>query len=114
MNDIRKTLRSQPLRIGISTRSLFNLEEEHAVFVNEGVQAYAALQLDREDALIEKGPGFEVVERLLRLNEPDQKPYVEVYLLSRNSPDLSLRAFNSIDKYGLSIKAGSFTRTFST
>jgi 5'-nucleotidase len=74
MNDIRETLRSQPLRIGISTRSLFNLEEEHAVFVNEGVQAYAALQLDREDALIEKGPGFEVVERLLRLNEPDQKP----------------------------------------
>jgi 5'-nucleotidase len=109
MSDIRETLRSQPLRIGISTRSLFNLEEEHTVFLNEGVQAYATLQLDREDALIEKGPGFEVVERLLRLNEPDQRPYVEVYLLSRNSPDLSLRAFNSIEKYELGIKAGSFT-----
>jgi 5'-nucleotidase len=45
----------------------------------------------------------------LRLNEPEQKPYVEVYLLSRNSPDLSLRAFTSIEKYGLGIKAGSFT-----
>jgi 5'-nucleotidase len=109
MSDIRETLRSQPLRIGISTRSLFNLEEEHAVFVNEGVEAYAALQLRREDTLIEKGPGFEVVERLLRLNEPDQKPYVEVFLLSRNSPDLSLRAYNSIDRYRLGIKAGSFT-----
>ena len=71
--------------------------------------AYSALQLEREDTLIAKGPGFEVVERLLRLNEPDQKPYVEVFLLSRNSPDLSLRAFNSIDRYGLGIKAGSFT-----
>ena len=39
MSDIRETLRSQPIRIGISTRSLFNLEEEHAVFVNEGVMS---------------------------------------------------------------------------
>ncbi|MHC2275364.1 5'-nucleotidase [Bradyrhizobium diazoefficiens] len=109
MTDIRETLRSQPLRIGISTRALFNLEGEHAVFQSQGVDAYSALQLEREDTLIGKGPGYEVVERLLRLNEPDQKPYVEVFLLSRNSPDLSLRAFNSIEHYGLGIKAGSFT-----
>jgi 5'-nucleotidase len=81
MTDIREILRSQPLRIGISTRALFNLEEEHAVFENEGVAAYAALQLEREDTLVAKGPGFEVVERLMRLNEPDLKPYVEVFLL---------------------------------
>ncbi|MCA1529444.1 5'-nucleotidase [Bradyrhizobium yuanmingense] len=108
MTDIRETLRAQPLRIGISTRALFNLEEKHAVFQSQGVEAYSALQLEREDTLIGKGPGFEVVERLLRLNEPE-KPYVEVFLLSRNSPDLSLRAFNSIDHYKLGIKAGSFT-----
>jgi 5'-nucleotidase len=30
-------------------------------------------------------------------------------LLSRNSPDLSLRAFHSIEQYGLGIKTGSFT-----
>ena len=34
---------------------------------------------------------------------------MEVILLSRNSPDLSLRAFNSIREYGLGIKTGSFT-----
>jgi 5'-nucleotidase len=109
MNEIRGFLRSQPLRIGVSTRALFNLEEEHSIFVKEGVQAYAALQLERENTLIGRGTGFEVVERLLRLNEANEKPYVEVYLLSRNSPDLSLRAFNSIAEYGLGIRAGSFT-----
>lgn len=109
MNEICEPLRSQPLRIGISTRALFDLEEEHLVFVSQGVQAYSLLQLQRENTLIAKGPGFEVVERLLRLNEPNRKPYVEVFLLSRNSPDLSLRAFNSIAEYGLGIKAGSFT-----
>ena len=79
------------------------------MFVNQGVRAYAELQLARENTLIGKGTGFEVVERLLRLNEPDEKPYVEVVLLSQNSPDLSLRAFNSIEHYGLTIKTGSFT-----
>ncbi|WOH80596.1 5'-nucleotidase [Bradyrhizobium sp. BEA-2-5] len=58
---------------------------------------YVARQFDREDA------------ELARLNEPDQKPYVEVHLLSRNSTDLSLQAFHSIDKYGLGIKADTDT-----
>lgn len=109
MSEKADILRTQPLRIGISTRALFDLEAEHAVFVTEGVQAYAALQLQRENTLIGKGAGFEVVERLLGLNEPDKPPYVEVVLLSQNSPDLSLRAFNSIEQYKLGIKTGSFT-----
>lgn len=109
MNEHVTELRARPLRIGISTRALFDLEEEHAIFLNEGVQAYSALQRERENVLINKGAGFEVVERLLGLNEHGQKPYVEVAVLSRNSPDLSLRAFNSIEKYGLEIKTGSFT-----
>jgi 5'-nucleotidase len=36
MTDMRDTLRTQPLRIGISTRALFNLEEEHAVSRTKG------------------------------------------------------------------------------
>lgn len=102
-------LRANPLRIGISTRALFDLEEEHHVFTSNGVKAYALMQLEREDTPLRKGTGFEVVERLLALNEPGTLPFVEVILLSRNSPDLSLRAFRSIDRYELSIKTGSFT-----
>lgn len=109
MSDNQYTLRAAPLRIGISTRALFDLEEEHEVFVKQGVQDYAKLQRERENTPIAKGTGFEVIERLLWLNEPGQAPYVEVMLLSRNSPDLSLRAFNSIKEYGLAIKTGSFT-----
>jgi 5'-nucleotidase len=109
MSDEGELLRKAPLRIGISTRALFNLEEEHAVFEKEGVKAYSKLQRERESKLIAKGTGFEVVDRLLKLNEPEQDPYVEVMLLSQNSPELSLRAFNSIKEYGLAIKTGSFT-----
>lgn len=102
-------LRASPLRIGISTRALFDLEEEHHVFSSKGVYAYAEMQLSREGVTLAKGTGFEVVERLLALNEAGKPPFVEVILLSRNSPDLSLRAFKAIDHYGLSIKTGSFT-----
>lgn len=102
-------LRANPLRIGISTRALFDLEEEHRVFERQGVQAYAAMQLEREDHVLNRGPGFDVVERLLALNDPEAVPYVEVILLSQNSPDLSLRAFKSIDHHGLAVKTGSFT-----
>lgn len=98
-----------PLRIGISTRALFDLEAEHDVFVNKGVRAYIDLQREREDVHIRKGTGFAVINRLLKLNEGMQNPLVEVVLMSRNSPDLSLRAFNSISHYQLPIKLGSFT-----
>ncbi len=101
--------KTESLRIGISTRALFDLEEEHRVFEEQGVHAYAGMQLEREDTIIGKGTGFEVVERLLALNKAGVSPYVEVILLSQNSPDLSLRAFKSINHYGLSIKTGSFT-----
>jgi 5'-nucleotidase len=104
-----KSLRANPLRIGISTRALFDLEEEHRIFEEQGVKAYAVMQLDREDVILGKGAGFQVVERLLALNEPRTSPYVEVILLSQNSPDLSLRAFKSADHYGLTVKTGSFT-----
>lgn len=95
--------------IGVSTRALFDLEEEHAVFEKQGLQAYASLQLERERIDPDPGAGFEVVRRLLSLNAAGQGDLVEVLLLSRNSPDLSLRAFNAIQRHGLSIERGSFT-----
>jgi 5'-nucleotidase len=107
--DLRQQLQTKPLRIGMSTRALFDLEEEHEVFKTHGVRAYAALQLKREDDLLQAGAGFPVVKRLLNLNVPDSPPLVEVILLSQNSPDLSLRAFHSIEHYELGIKHGSFT-----
>ncbi len=99
---------AEPLVVGISTRALFDLREEHMVFEQQGVDAYAKLQREREQVTLPKGTGFEVIERLLGLNSLEGPALVEVVLISRNSPDLSLRAFNSVAKYGLPIKHGSF------
>ncbi len=102
------TVTQLPLTIGVSTRALFDLEEEHALFEAEGVMAYSELQRAREKTPLKPGAAFEVVRRLLALNPADGERLVEVIVLSKNSPDLSLRAFNSCKDHGLSIKHGSF------
>jgi 5'-nucleotidase len=98
-----------PLVVGVSTRALFSLEEEHEVFVREGEDAYCALQREREAILLKPGSAFEPIKRLLALNPRDGKKLVEVVLLSKNAPDLALRAFRSCEYYKLPIVSGSFT-----
>jgi len=98
-----------PLIVGVSTRAMFDLEEEHAIYENEGLAAYEKYQLDHERKPLKPGAAFEVTRRLLDLNGPNEKRLVEVILLSRNSPDLSLRAFHSLKAHGIPISRGSFT-----
>jgi 5'-nucleotidase len=45
----------------------------------------------------------------LNLNAHQEKPLVEIILLSRNSADTGLRVFNSIQHYGLTITRAVFT-----
>jgi 5'-nucleotidase len=71
-------------------------------------EGYANIQRRREGELLKKGTAFEVIRRLLALNE-DSRRVIDVIVLSQNSPDLSLRAFNSFEQYQLPIKRGSFT-----
>src|ERR1700736_422256 len=92
-----------PLIVGVSTRAMFDLEEEHAVFEQRGVHAYIELQRAREKEPLKPGPAFEVTRPLLALNAPDSSPFVEVILLSKNSPDLSLRAFRSFEHHCISV-----------
>ncbi len=97
-----------PLIVGVSTRAMFDLAEEHRVFRQDGLRAYEDLQRDREREPLKPGAAFEVTRRLLALNDANSSPVVEVILLSKNSPDLSLRAFNSFEHHKLPIQHGSF------
>lgn len=97
------------LRVGVSTRALFNAAEEHGVFTERGAEAYAGLQRAREATPMAPGRAFDLVRRLLDLGARDGTPDVEVVLMSRNPPDLALRAFASAAHHGLAIDAGSFT-----
>jgi len=100
---------SQCLVIGISSRALFDLEDENDIFNEKGVEAYSKYQLDNERNILKRGTAFYLVEALLKLNELSGKKLVEVIVMSRNSPDTGLRVFNSIEKYNLDITRAAFS-----
>ncbi|GAB3381319.1 5'-nucleotidase [Spongiibacter taiwanensis] len=97
------------LVVAISSRALFNLDESHQVFEQEGLEAYQRYQIEHEDQILEPGEAFGIVERLLLLNQYLDVSRVEVILLSRNSADTGLRVFNSIEHYGLNISRAAFS-----
>ncbi len=100
----------QKLVVAVSSRTLFDLDESHRIFEQQGIDAYCQYQIEQENEVLEKGVAFELVRKLLNLNSlsPDN-PLVEVILLSRNSADTGLRVFNSIKHYQLDISRAAFT-----
>ena len=98
------------LVIAISSRALFDFEEENQLFDAAGDDhAYMALQKARLDEPAKPGVAFSLVNKLLRLNTADG-PRVEVVVLSRNDPVSGMRVFRSARHYGLAIQRGVFTR----
>lgn len=98
------------LVIAISSTALFDLAESHRIYMESGVNSYAQYQIDHEDELLKPGAAFGLVRKLLALNEgAEDKPRVEVILLSRNSADTGLRVFNSIENHRLHITRAAFT-----
>ena len=97
------------LVIGISSRALFDLDEENEIYETQGLDAYTAYQLEHENEILKPGSGFALVKALLKLNERYQRHIVEVLIMSRNSADTSLRIFNSIAHYGLDISRAVLT-----
>jgi 5'-nucleotidase len=97
------------LVIAISSRALFNLDDSHRIFEEQGLEAYRQYQIDHEDEVLQPGEAFPLVQKLLRINERlGGEPRVEVILLSRNSADTGLRVFNSVEHYGLQISRAAF------
>ena len=111
------------LVVAISSRALFDFEEENTVFERgDGPhrdKAYMQLQLERLELPAKPGVAFSLVRKLLAFNQiedaaaaparPASQP-VEVVILSRNDPVSGMRVFRSAKHYGLSIQRGSFTR----
>lgn len=98
----------KPLVVAISSRALFDLDESHRIYEEQGTQAYCKYQIEKEDVPLEPGGAFSLVRKLLALNTGENRN-VEIILLSRNSADTGLRVFNSIQYHKLAITRAVFT-----
>lgn len=104
------TEKAKPLVVAISSRALFDLDESHRIYEAEGTEAYCQYQIENEDVPLSPGGAFNLVRKLLSLNDDNPKtPRVEIILLSRNSADTGLRVFNSIQHHQLKISRAVFT-----
>ena len=90
------------LVVGISSRALFDLEEENKIFEKEGLKAYSDYQVAHENDILRPGTAFPLVKALHKLNT-DGRYLTEIIIMSKNSADTSLRIFNSIKHYNLNI-----------
>jgi len=97
------------LVVAISSRALFDFEEENRVFEQGDDRAYMELQRQRLDVPASPGVAFSLVRKLLAFNAGGQKR-VEVVILSRNDPVSGLRVMRSAAHYGLPISRCAFTR----
>jgi 5'-nucleotidase len=96
------------LVVAISSRALFNLEEENLVFEQTDDRAYMKLQLDRLDLPAKPGVAFSLIKKLLAFNTDIKR--VEVVMLSRNDPVSGLRIFRSAEMNKLPLERGVFTK----
>ncbi|MCW5667128.1 MAG: 5'-nucleotidase [Piscinibacter sp.] len=100
------------LVVAISSRALFDFEEENRVFEASDDRAYMQLQLERLERTAKPGVAFSLVNKLLAFNAAEAQPAqrVEVVILSRNDPVSGMRVFRSAQQVGLPIQRGVFTR----
>ncbi len=101
------TLQGQ-LVVAISSRALFDFEDENRVFEASDDRAYMQLQLQRLEQPARPGVAFSLVNKLLAFNA--DAPRVQVVILSRNDPVSGMRVFRSCQHFGLPIERGVFTR----
>jgi 5'-nucleotidase len=97
------------LVVAISSRALFDFEEENRVFDRDGEGAYINLQFARLEVPAREGVAFPLVKKLLAFNTA-RAQRVEVVILSKNDPVSGLRVFRSAKMAGLPLERGVFTR----
>jgi 5'-nucleotidase len=97
------------LVVAISSRALFDFEEENRLFETGDEQGYMRLQLDRLEQPAAPGVAFSLVKKLLAFNTPEAHR-VEVVMLSRNDPVSGMRIFRSAQSTGIPMQRGVFTQ----
>ncbi|XP_078405247.1 cytosolic 5'-nucleotidase 1A isoform X1 [Cetorhinus maximus] len=99
----------EAITIAISARALFDMEEEHELFLSEGVEEFINYQITNEAVPLKEGivypfiKAVQMVNNKLLARDPEEKQLFEIMLLSTHSADGGVRIINSVNYYGLEI-----------
>ncbi|XP_041068667.1 cytosolic 5'-nucleotidase 1A-like [Carcharodon carcharias] len=96
--------------IAVSSRALFNMEEETKIFQKDGVEAYVKHQVEHENEPFAPGAAFPFVKAVEAVNEqlrdlyPASDELFDIVLVTNNHAQVGVRLINSINHYGLSVE----------
>lgn len=98
------------LVVGVASSALFDLAEADSVFRDQGEAKYREYQEAHIADALRPGVAFPFINRLLSLNDlsSEDKPLVEVIVLSRNDPETGLRVMRSIQHHRLTVTRAIF------
>uniref|UniRef100_A0A669R7B2 Cytosolic 5'-nucleotidase 1A n=1 Tax=Phasianus colchicus TaxID=9054 RepID=A0A669R7B2_PHACC len=100
---------SEALVIAVTTRAIFDLEEEHQLYLEKGKEEYARHQQANQDKPLPPGTAFAFIQAAQYVNKkilesnPAEKGLFDILVLSNNSPESGVRIINSAKHYGLEI-----------
>uniref|UniRef100_A0A8C7P7A0 5'-nucleotidase, cytosolic IB b n=1 Tax=Oncorhynchus mykiss TaxID=8022 RepID=A0A8C7P7A0_ONCMY len=117
-SDSLKTRKPRPpkpqnaVTITVSSRTLFNMDEERKIYQEEGVEKYMAYmnQQDRENEPLMPGVAFPLVKALMMVNSrlrhlyPDSEELFDIVLMTNNHAQVGVRLIKSIKHYNLTIE----------
>lgn len=104
-------MKEKPFVISVSSRALFDLEEENKIFLDFGSKAFEDWQVKNQHKVLKPGAAFPLIKKILAINEvlPENKRKFKVVLVSRNSCEAGIRILNSIEHFQLPIETTVFT-----
>ena len=101
---------SNKLKIAVTTRALFKLEDENRIYEEQGTEVYEKYQISKEKDILEKGAAYSLIKALLSINDIEEtRDQVEVIIITRNNANTGIRVFNSLEHYQLPITRGCFS-----
>ncbi|XP_019330054.1 PREDICTED: cytosolic 5'-nucleotidase 1A isoform X2 [Aptenodytes forsteri] len=106
--DVKQKDPSEALVIAVTTRAIFNLEEEHKLYLEKGKEEYARHQQANQDKPLPPGTAFAFIQAAQYVNEKilesnlAEKDLFDILVVSNNSPESGVRIINSAKHYGVS------------
>uniref|UniRef100_UPI00398F86D7 cytosolic 5'-nucleotidase 1A-like n=1 Tax=Pristiophorus japonicus TaxID=55135 RepID=UPI00398F86D7 len=98
------------ITIAVSSRTLFNMSDERAIYESDGLESYVKYQQDHENEPLKKGLAFSLMKALETINfrllelYPGSDEIFDIVLMTNNHAQVGVRLINSINHYGLSIE----------
>ena len=96
------------LTVAVSSRCLFDLDADDAIYREHGLDAYVNAQLKRIDEPLSPGPAFPLLRAMLALNTPGDE-VVRAVVASGQHPFMGMRVMTSARHHGLEMRSAAFT-----